>query len=748
MDDSQKIITLNQQNKPQEIDIDILELFHVVWQRKWIVITLTIIVSLITALQSMRVLPLYTATATMHISQNSEETNPIDKIYGFNTNSWDYLTTQHELLRSREIAAKVVNKLDLTNHPDYYFDTTALVDEAPQSIGIKEKIKQEINKNFPGFLPPKPKQIVKTPEQQLFDSTVASVKGSISIDPIEDTELIAVNVTMLNRELAAQIANAVVESYIQNQLDTQMEATMTATNWMNSRLSELKIKLQESEANLQAFKDDKGLLDLDGIVTLSANELSSVNERLIEARAKLAEIQSQYGQIKSIRKSDWQRLSTVPAIQSNSLVQSFKADLAKAKANIEELSKRYGSRHPSMQAARAEQTAAEANLKSQVDQVVAGIKRQFQIASANVSSLRRSVAENKNQVQSVSKNEFQLRTLQREVEVNRALFETFMTRLKETTAVADFDETNARMVDEALVPTYPINTKAQVAIATAAFLTFAISVGLILLLHLLNNTFKSSEEIENKLNLPVLGIMPKIKNKKGIPVAQAFHKDADRIFSECVRTIRTSVMLSSIDKPHKTVMVTSSIPGEGKSTVSINIADAIGQMEKTLLLEADMRRPTIAKVMNLPPGAPGLANLIAGNATYEECTQSLYGGIDAIPAGLVPPNPLELLSSVRFKEVLKELEAKYDRIIIDCPPVSAVSDAVLLSTLAESVIFVVKSESTDQKIVKRSTGTLLQNNAPIKGVVLNQVDVKKAKKKGYSYQGYYDYYGYSDSKKV
>jgi capsular exopolysaccharide synthesis family protein len=516
---------------------------------------------------------------------------------------------------------------------------------------------------------------------------------------------------------------------------------------MNSRLQELKINLQASENRLQAFKEQEGLIDVDGIVTVSANELSAINQRLVDARSKRAEAESQYRQVKSIKKNDWQKLASVPAVLSHPLIQTFKADEARAKAKVDELSKRYGRRHPNMQAALSDLHAAQASLKSQVLQIVAGIKRQYQIAAANEWSLQKSVKENKEQIQDISKNEFKMRELQREVDSNRVIFETFMTRLKETTATSDINTANARIVDPATVPNQPIKPKKSLIIILAGLLAGMFAVFLTLLLNALNNTFKSADEVESKLNLPVLGILPLVKkNKKEQKVALTFHKNSNKIFSECIRTIRTSVMLSSIDTTHKVVIVTSSAPGEGKSTTSINIADALGQLEKTLLIEADMRRPTMSKILGLQPGTPGLANLIAGSNTIEECIQSLYGGIDTIVAGIVPPNPLELLSSERFKNLIEELSEQYDRIIIDCPPVQAVSDAIVLSHFADSVIYVIKSDSTNKQTVQKGIGKLLQNKAPVRGIILNQVDIKKAKKQGNSYEGYYDYYGYSNGK--
>ncbi len=719
--------------------IDLMPLAKTIWRKKWGILSIVILTMLLASLVTMSINPTYRATATMQIDQQEAQVVSIEKIYGINDSN-EYLQTQFELLKSRALAERVVKELKLTTHKD--FDPRQA---EPPMFDIKGMIIDfDIHNLIPGLLPEDFSEDKQPTDAQVFDRVVRTFMSKITIEPIRKSQLVKISVDMHDRKLAAQAANALGHNYISSQLDAEMEASITATNWMNERLVELKNNLQESENKLQAFKDKEGLIDVDGIVTVTADELSAINNRLVDARAKLAEIQSQHQQVKSIDKADWQKLSSMPAVLSNRLIQQFKTEEARAKAKVDELSKRYGKRHPTMQAALSELASAQASLKSQVEQVVASIKRQYQIASANVWSLKRSVETNKSEIQDISRNEFKLRELQREIASNRAIFDTFMNRLKETAATADIESTNARIVDSAVIPSWPIKPNTKMIVILFGLLAGLLAVFLTIVLYILNNTFKSVDEVESKLNLPVLGILPKIKKSNDVSIAQTFHKNADKIFAECIRTIRTSVMLSSIDKHQKIVMVTSSIPGEGKSATSINIADAMGQMEKTLLLEADMRRPTVSKVLNLMPGTPGLANLIAGNATYEECVQELYGGIDTIAAGIVPPNPLELLASDRFKEVIKELEEKYDRIIIDCPPVSAVSDAVLLSTMAESVIFVIHSDSTDQKIVQKSVGTLLQNNAPVKGVILNKVDIQKSKKQGYTYSGYYDYYGYTN----
>lgn len=330
------------------------------------------------------------------------------------------------------------------------------------------------------------------------------------------------------------------------------------------------------------------------------------------------------------------------------------------------------------------------------------------------------------------------------MDTNRALYDTFLTRLKETAATSDLETVNARVVDAATVPNQPIKPKKGLIVVLAIFLAGLVGVGLSLLLEMLNNTFKGTDDVENKLNLPVLGILPLVKKKDRKEVAHLFESDKNKAFSESIRTIRTSVVLSGIDKPHKVIVVTSSVPGEGKSTVAANLAIAMGQMEKVILIDADMRRPTLAKNFDFAVGTPGLANVIAGTAGLKESIQKI-NGVDMLSAGAVPPNPLELLSSERFVALIERLKTVYDRIVIDSPPTQAVSDALMLGNLADALIYVIKSDDTAIPLAVKGVGQLLQSNAPVTGVVLNQVDMEKAKKHGYNYGGYYDYYGYSKS---
>ena len=732
-----------QQNDDDEIDL--LKLWQTIWRRKWSIITLTLIVMMVTVLIVLSLTPIYRAAATMLFEQKQSQVVSIEQLYGVEGSGNDYLQTQFELLKSRSLAERVVRELNLTVHPE--FDPR----QRPEPLinfSFSDLISGlNIDKLIPGTMPSELEQTEEDLEDLIFDSVTRAFMKRITIQQLGKSQLVEVQVDMADKVLAARAANALASGYIESQLEARLEMSSSATAWMNSRMGELRTKLQEAEAVLQAYREKENLVDIGGVSTISAAELASTSNRMVDARRNRAEAESMYRQVQSMRNAGWERLASISAVLGDPLIQQFKANEAKAKSKVDELSKRYGTRHPAMEAARTELAAAQASLRGQVEQVVAGIERNYQLAVANENSLRSSVNANKAQIQDISRKEFKLRELQREVDSNRALYDTFVTRLKEASATSDLDTATARIVDRATIPTAPVKPKKALIVVLATFLAGLVGVGLVLLLEALNNTFKSTEEIENTLNLPVLGLLPLVSKADRSQVANLFNTDSNKSFSESIRTIRTGVVLSAMEEPHKILVVTSSVPGEGKSTVAANLAYALGQMENVLLIDADMRRPTLAKNFGFPVGTPGLANLIAGTAKLEECIKNV-DGVDMLSAGSVPPNPLELLSSPRFAEVIQYLREKYDRVIIDSPPTQAVSDALVLGTLANALIYVIRSESTAKPLVVKGIGQLLQSNAPVTGIVLNQVDIKKAMKNGYNYGGYYDYYGYSDSAKV
>jgi capsular exopolysaccharide synthesis family protein len=321
----------------------------------------------------------------------------------------------------------------------------------------------------------------------------------------------------------------------------------------------------------------------------------------------------------------------------------------------------------------------------------------------------------------------------------------FTSRMKETNVAGDLQSPIARVVDPAVVRDAPYSPRKFRIIGIAAVVGLILGLMLALLLEYLDNTIKNAEDVDAKLRHPLLGQLPRLKGKLESGDLQiAFIKDKDPGFSEEIRSIRTGVLLSSIDSPHKVLLVTSSVPGEGKTSVATNIALALGQVRKVCLIDADMRRPTVAKVLGVDTTSKGLSNLVSGSDPTSECLHfNKELGIHVIPSGVVPPNPLELLSSVRFAEAMKWLEDSFDVVIIDSPPLQLVSDPLILSQFANSVIYVVKADSTPYQVALGGLARLGEAKAHVLGVIVNQIDREKSDR----YYGYGKYSAYGYGKK-
>lgn len=724
---------------------DVIELapfFRSIWRAKWWIGSFVILILIITALVLSSIRPTYRATTTLLIDNNAPKVVSIEQIYGLDGSGTSYLQTQFNLLKSRPVIERAVKQLNLINHPD--FDPNQQV-----ASGFSQALadaKLSVVMLVPGLVDPAV-LMDKPPltDDERIEIVVNNLINAITVEPIKGSNLVQISVEAYDKELVAKLANAIAKAYIESQLDASAEMTNMATGWMNSRLEELRVTLKDSEDNLKAYMESQGLIDLKGVTSISASELEGLNMRLMDARRATLEVESEYQQIQRSRSQGWEALASTPAVMRNPLVQTFRSEEAKARSKVDELSQRYGPGHPTMLAAKSELDAASSSLRMQVEQVVAGIERNYQIARANEGALRKSYEDKKSNIKDIGRAEFKLRELQREVETNKSLFDTFMTRLKETTATSDLQTVNARIADPAVKPINPVKPKKSLILFLTGLLAFLFATGVISLRHSLNNTFKRIDDVENILGVPVFGLLPIVKKVKARKeIVERFKLNTDRPFIESVKTIRTAVTLTSLHTAHPMLMITSSLPGEGKTTTATNMALAFGQLERTLLIEADMRRPTLAKTLEIPIGTPGLANLLAGTNTVDEAVVEI-DGLHVITAGLVPPNPLELISSAKFEQLLTELSERFDRIIIDSPPINAVSDGLVLAQYADAVMFVIKSDSTPQQQVKTAVGKLLQHNAPLKGVVLNQVDVDKARKEGGAYAGYYDYYGYSQT---
>jgi len=718
------------QDRPETLDI--VEYWRAISKRRWSILGLTLLVGILTTLVVFAIRPSYRGTATLLIEQGKSKVVSIEEVYSQGFANREYFQTQVEILKSDELARRTIGNLKLTTHPDF--------DPRQEEAGERKSW-------LPTDLFREKRSLSEADVEKLV---LKRFKNDLQVQLVRNSQLAQISFIAHDKELAAKVPNALADMYIESDLEARMAMTQKATGWMRERMGELRAKVDQAEKALQDYRDRERIVDTKGLAMSGAGkQLEELTRGLVEARQKRAEAESAYNQVQSIKAGRAQaNYESIPAVLKNPTMIKLKEQESEAEKKFTEAGKRYGAEHPRMIQAKAELEGARENLRRQAEIVVTGISREYEVARANEQAVERALAQSKADIQGINRKEFQLGILEREVQQNRNLYDMFVGRLKETTATGDMQSTVARLVDPATVPgeAYAPRKTQIVGIATAMALIF--SAMLALLLDRLSNALNSTHAVEQRLGVPALGVLQKIKGtfKKGFASELAFFNDSQSMFAESVRTVRTSVLMSALDHQRKVVLVTSSVPEEGKTTLSFNLACALGQVKNVLLIDADMRRPKIGKLLGRDAKAPGLADLVAGQAEIANCVfLEERSGIHVLPAGTVPPNPLELLSSKRFEEVLRKLQEAFDIIVIDSAPLQMVSDSLVLSQLASSVIYVVKADSTAYQVAQNGIKRLRRANSPILGVVLNQLDLDKAERYYGEHSGYGKYarkYGY------
>jgi polysaccharide biosynthesis transport protein len=506
---------------------------------------------------------------------------------------------------------------------------------------------------------------------------------------------------------------------------------------MSERLEGMQQELRASEARLQEYREQEQLIDVNGLRALPSQEINDLSSRLLEVRQTRAAAEIAHRQITAAgRGSD---LQGVPAILEDEGIARFQAAQAEAQQAVAELEKRYGPMHPRLIAAQSELARATENLTNQTRSVTEGIRNRYEAARSEEASIEAALDRARQQYQDVGRKESELNNLQRVVDTNRQLYDLFYNRLSETSATGDLATAQARIVAPAVVPGTAAKPSKGRIVLIATLLTVLFGVGVALLLESLDNTVRNSADVEARLKRPTLGMLPLLKGKALEAVGAIGAKEIDPRFGEAIRTVRTAISLDNLDKPHKVILVTSALGNEGKSTFALNLAAAFAQSEKTLLLDADLRRPAIGKMLGLRRDTPGLSELLSEQARLMQCLTPLSGAdLVVMSTGFIPPDPLQLLSSGRMAKALKVLSHAYSRVIIDSPPILPVSDAAVLSKYADAVLFVVKADATTVAQIKSGLGLLERVNAPITGIVLNQFDYRK--QSDYGYVGSYEPY--------
>ncbi len=709
-----------------EESIDLRQYLRVIIKRKWLITAISVSVLALTTLWTLRQTKIYRSTASILVETSAPKVlgQGVSEVVSLGTGSYwwnqEYFNTQLSILQSRDVARRAVQRTPILAEPSFW----------------------DLGKNIDD-----PEQRKKMLEE--FDP-VARVQAAISVEGVKDARIIKVSVEDSKPKRAMQLANAVSQAFVAGNLDRKLETTQGAADWLGDQMSELKVKLENSEKALQQFKEDNDILTTslkdrqkvssERLVMLS-NELTKVRLKKVEQAARLRQAKA----LKAHSTDDEMGGEMARELLNSPVVTSLKQRYAELKTQRADLAQRYQDQHPKMVALRQQMKIIRDDLTREIDQALAAEESAYQETLEVEKRLTVMLQDERKVAGELNSKEIGYKQLEREVENNSRLYGLVNKRLKEADLSGLLKTNNMSILDAAKEPVFPVRPQVRRNLAVGLLLGLMLAFLAAFGLEYLDNTIKGHEDVEQVLGLPFLGLIPSIspENKNGVSIRRDLVVlDAPKSSaSECARSLRTNLLFMSPDQPLKSFVITSAGPQEGKTTVTNSLAVTMAQTgSRVLLVDTDMRRPRMHKVYGVS-NETGISSLILGEATLRDAVKHTeVQNLDILPCGPIPPNPAELLLSDAFAQVREDLLKHYDRVLFDSPPVGAVTDPVLLATLTDGVVLVLKAGKTQREVAQQAIRALRDAKAHILGAVINDLDVE-SRKYGYYYYSYYKKYG-------
>ncbi|MGH9522537.1 MAG: GumC family protein [Terriglobales bacterium] len=712
-------------------DNALMDIWHLILKHRWIITATFVIVMALATVYTFRSAPLYQGVGQIAINRDSADVlgfkdMPTDE--SASTDDWDYnvaLDTQVRVLQSDSLALLVIKELHLETNP-YFADSYANAPERTESGA--------------------PRAMTPAEESVLL----RNFERSLEISKVPRTRIVEIRFLSPDPQLSALVVNTLINAYIEQNFRTKYESTMQTTNWLQKQLTDLQMKVETSQQKLVAYQKDNEILGIDEKQNIITAKLTELNQELTAAEADRMQRQALFDLTKN-GASD-----ALPGVTDNRVIQKLKEQEADLKDQYAQATTRFGPSYPKVQELSNQLAQVESALKNELSRVVQRIHNEYQESVTREGMLRAALDNQKKEANRLNERAIDYNLLKREVDTNRQLYEGLLQKMKEASVSAGLRSGNIRILDAARVPFRPAKPNIPFNLMVAAFIGLSLGVTLAYVSDNLDNTIRDPDEVPAITGLQPLAVIPlsfaktrKVSDRKSITAdaekgesaAMIAHNRPKSESAESYRALRTSILLSSFGAAPKVIVTTSGLPQEGKTTTSANTAIVLAQRGgRVLLVEADMRRPALSRLLNMKKHV-GLSDLLAGIITMEQAIvpSPTVPNLDLIVAGTPTPNPAELLGSPTMKACLAQWREKYDHIVIDTPPVLTVTDAVLLSTEADAVLLVIRAGQTAQPALRRTRDLLNLVNARVVGVVVNAFDLHS---NGYRYYNtYYSGYG-------
>jgi succinoglycan biosynthesis transport protein ExoP len=708
------------------------EYLRVLIKRKWMVIAVVAGIFMVVAVASLRQTPVYEAVGQIVVNKADsnlitfKDSGPVMDYYDPSD-----LDTEVLILQSDLLALQVIRQLNLDKRPE-----------------------------FGGHSDPAQPNLVADPLQadsSHISALLGSFRGNLHVALVPNTRIIEIHYNSTDPQLAASAVNTLAATYVEQNFKTKFESTRQASDWLSKQLVDLQMKVETSQEKLVRYQKEHEILGTDEKTNIITEKLAELNKEMTEAESDRMQKEAVYRQTQS---NDPEAVAAAIVSDttgkandlSSALLDKLREQQVSLRIQVAELNTQFGPSYPKIAQINNQLKEIDRQLQSETTKAVDHLKGQYLAALQRENMLRGSFEKQKQEANKLNESAIEYSILKRDLDSNRTLYEGLLEKLKEAGVTAGLRSNNFRIINAARVPTSPSQPNIPRNLTFALVLGVISGISLAFLLESMDNTVRTPEQAQALSCLPSLGMIPlssKSANygvtgkRLALTASQEVVETVTQVrpqsqMAESYRALRTSLLLSNLGAPPKVIMVTSARPQEGKTTTSINTAIVLAQKGvRVLLIDADLRRPSIHKTLGMGPRS-GLSNVLTGSATLEQtvATSPILPNLFIMPAGTPPPNPAELLASSNMRDLLEELREQFDHIVIDTPPTLSVTDAVVLSPRADATILVIRSGQTTKQALRRARDILTQVNAHIAGVLLNAVDLTSP-----DYYYYYEYQG-------
>jgi succinoglycan biosynthesis transport protein ExoP len=719
------------------------EYMRVLIKSKWVVIGSVALVVGVVTISTLRTTPIYEAVGSIAINKM----DPVTFNLKDSSSSVDYydpadMDTEVRILKSDLLALQVIRQLGLDKPPA----SNAKTKPSSSSLELTTDAMQ--------------------PDSARTSAVLAGFKGSLQVALVPNTRIIEIRYRSPDKNLAARVVNTLANTYVEQNFKTRFESTMQASDWLSKQLVDLQMKVETSQEKLVKYQKEHEILGIDEKQNITTAKLDELNRELTSAESARMEKESIYhlvqaGDSDSIAAAANADGAAKGSSANSALLEKLREQQADLKIQVAQLSTQFGPSYPKLAQLNSQLKEVDAQIQSEMRKVAARLRGDYLAALQRETMLRGALEKQKQEANKLNESAIEYSLLKRDVDANRTLSEGLLEKLKEAGVTAGLRSNNFRIVDVARVPTAPSGPNILRNLALALALGFSTGIGLAFLLESMDNTVRTPEQAQTVAALPSLGMIPlgsrterEVAGREKLALASS--KEAVELvtrsrprsqMAESYRALRTSLLLTFAGGPPKVILITSALPEEGKTTTSVNSAIVLAQKgTRVLLIDADLRRPSIHKTLGMGPKL-GLSNVLTGTAALSQAIipSTILPELFILPAGTPPPNPAELLASAKMKNVLEELRKQYDHIVIDSPPTLSVTDAVVMSTGADAVVLVIRSGHTTKPALRRARDILMQVNARVCGVLVNAVDLSSPDYYyHYEYQGKYGHGYYQD----